>query len=227
MADLYKKLSKYTLQNAINLEFKDEQFLALKHLYKNKKFSDDVFILLVLSNALVSYQLSWTWENYWWEFSQKAKTNFVNNNILDFFEFLLTKWKNNKRFTKTKLKRIKKFLNSDFSNFDKIKWEKFYKNMLDLAVKLGKIMEQPVNAKTIVFSVKMFSYACRNVFGYLEYFPYELNLPLDSRLKKIYEKNIGKSSEKQIKEFYLNLSKKLKIPPLHLDVILWTKFNDF
>jgi len=62
--------------------------------------------------------------------------------------------------------------------------------MLDLAVKLGKIMEQPVNAKTIVFSVKMFSYACRNVFGYLEYFPYELNLPLDSRLKKIYEKNI-------------------------------------
>jgi len=51
-------------------------------------------------------------------------------------------------------------------------------------------MGQSVDAKTIVFSVKMFSYACRNVFGYLEYFPYELNLPLDSRLKKIYEKNI-------------------------------------
>ena len=227
MADLYKKLSKYTLQDAINLEFEDEQFLALKYLYENKKFSDEVFILLVLANALVSYQLSWTWEDYWWEFSKKAETNFVNNNILDFFEFLLTRWKNNKRFTKTKLKRVEKFLNSDFSSFDKIKWEEFYKNMFELAVKLWKIMGQSVDAKTIVFSVKMFSYACRNVFGYLEYFPYELNLPLDSRLKKIYEKNIWKSSEKQMKEFYLNLSKKLKIPPLHLDVILWTKFNAF
>jgi len=58
MADLYKKLSKYTLQDAINLEFEDEQFLALKYLYENKKFSDEVFILLVLANALVSYQLS-------------------------------------------------------------------------------------------------------------------------------------------------------------------------
>jgi N-glycosylase/DNA lyase len=55
---LIDKLKSYTLKDAIEIESKDRQFLALKVLYKNKKFSDGLYLFLVIANALISFQLS-------------------------------------------------------------------------------------------------------------------------------------------------------------------------
>jgi N-glycosylase/DNA lyase len=55
---LIDKLKSYTLKDAIEIESKDRQFLALKGLYKNKKFSDGLYLFLVIANALISFQLS-------------------------------------------------------------------------------------------------------------------------------------------------------------------------
>ena len=98
-----------------------------------------------------------------------------------------------------------------------------------LALDLSKIMNQKREAKTIVFAVKMFSYWARNVFSYLEYFPENLMIPIDSRLENLYKKYSLRAecfSPLQIKIFYKNLSEKLEIPLLHLDAILWVNYEE-
>ncbi len=236
MQDLYNKLKKYNLDDAINFEESDRQFLALKNLYKNKKISNEIYLFLIIINALISYQLSWKWEDYWEEFSSALENKNFNNfeDIYNFFEDFLKNSKNNRRFVEMKLKRIKKIENFyiDFIS----KTEYYYKNMDKLALDLAKVMNQKVEAKTIVFAVKMFSYWARNVFQYLEYFPENLMIPIDSRLENLYKKYSPpilafppegeRNKQKQIKKFYINLSKKLNIPLLHLDAILWVNYNE-
>ncbi len=104
--------------------------------------------------------------------------------------------------------------------------ESYYKNMSLLAENLAKIMWQKKDDKTIVFAVKMFSYWARNVFWYIEYFPFNLMIPVDSRLENLYKKYVKeKFTKKEIKQYYLDLAKKLHIPPLHLDAILWVNYE--
>jgi len=223
MDKLYEKLKDYTIDDAIKFEQKDRQFIALKNLYENKKFQDELYLILIIINALISFQLSWKGEDYWEEFSVKLGKNNKIEDIYNFFEDLLKNGKNNRRFVDMKLKRVEKFL--DWFSVEKLEdLEKFYKNMDKLAEKLSKIMNQKIDAKTIVFAVKMFSYWARNVFWYLQNFPENLMIPIDSRLENLYKKYNWEASKKEIKNYYIELSKKLNIPLLHLDAILWVNY---
>ncbi len=228
MDNLYNKLNKYCINDAIKFEETDRQFLALKNLFKNKKIDNENYLFLIIINSLVCYQLSWKWEDYWEEFSESIKKEKLNNfiDIYIFFENFLPKSKNNKRFIETKLKRLKKLENFYLKFLWKIDF--FYKNMDKLVLDLSKIMNQKQDAKTIVFAVKMFSYWARNVFEYLEYFPKNIMIPIDSRLENLYKKyeNIENINTKKIKDFYIKLSKQLKIPLLHLDAILWLNYDE-
>jgi len=58
MQNLYNKLNKYTLDNAIEIERRDRQFLALEKLYKNKILDDKIYLFLIIANSLICYQLS-------------------------------------------------------------------------------------------------------------------------------------------------------------------------
>jgi len=227
MNKLYKKLKTYSLEDAIKFEKSDRQFLALKDLYENKQFNDENYLFLTVANALVCYQLSGKGEDYWEEFDKTLQNRKIDNfnDVEIFFEDFLPVSKNNKRFMNTKLKRIKK-LSKFYTNFIK-QIELYYKDMDKLAQDLSLVMNQQKDTKTIVFAVKMFSYSARNIFGYLEYFPQSLMLPIDSRLEKLYYKYNDKdnASKKEIKIFYTELAKKLNIPPLHLDAVLWTNYD--
>ncbi len=243
---LYNKLKKYSLKDIVNLEENDRQFLALVDLYENKLFDDEHYLFLTIANALVCYQLSGKGEDYWEEFSRALQNKKIGNfsNVELFFKNFLYSSKNNKRLVDIKLKRIKKlesFYNLVTENScdcpgqvnDTVstllqKMETYYKNMDKLVCDLSKTMNQKTDAKTIVFAVKMFGYASRNVFDCLEYFPSSIGIPIDSRLEKLYHKyNINKdgASKKDIQKFYNNLSKKLNISPLHLDAILWINYD--
>ena len=238
---LYKILKNYTLQDALNIENNDRQFLAYKNLYENKSFSDEDYLFLILQNALISFQLSWKGEDYHEEFCfevNKWNWDWLKNwngiekknlgNIKDFykfFEYFLKNCKNNRRFVDMKLKRIEKSL--DFYDKFSQNIEFYYKNMDKLAEDLAKIMNQKKDAKTIVFAVKLFSYWARNVFWYVEKFPENLMIPIDSRLENLYKKSTWKEkfTKKEIKQFYIDLSKQLNIPLLHLDAILWVNYE--
>jgi N-glycosylase/DNA lyase len=59
MKTLYEKLKKYSLEDAKNIEKSDRQFLALQSL--EKRFKDkEIFLALIISNAIICYQLSGT-----------------------------------------------------------------------------------------------------------------------------------------------------------------------
>jgi DNA-(apurinic or apyrimidinic site) lyase len=85
-------------------------------------------------------------------------------------------------------------------------------------------MKQKKDAKTIVFAVKMFSYWARNSFKKLNFFPENINVPVDSRLIALFEKY--KWDYEDINKFYFDLSKKLNIPELHLDALVWVNYNE-
>jgi N-glycosylase/DNA lyase len=55
--NLYNKLKKYRLKDAIKLEEKDRQFIALKKLEKNVD-DKELYLALIISNSIICYQLS-------------------------------------------------------------------------------------------------------------------------------------------------------------------------
>jgi len=236
MKELFKKLEKYSISDAIKIEESDRQFIALKNLYE-KIENKEVYLPLITANALICYQLSWKWEDYREEFSDYFwKNNPLNppcqgeNSWIDKKNFLeeLKKFfensKNNKRFIDTKKWRLDKFEN--FFEWNLFFWREkfFYENMEKFLEEISKIMNQKKDAKTIVFAVKMFWYWARNIFDFKKY-PEEIKIPIDSRLENLFEKH-NSGSYKNSKKFYEELSKKLKIPELHLDAILWVNYEE-
>lgn len=226
MQELYDKLKKYSLEDAIKLEHLDRQFIALKKLSENMKDKKN-YLSLVIANSVICYQLSWKWEDYWEEFSDYFSDTFQSNPIFQGEEILNLLWrfikqsKNNKRFVETKIKRLEK-LRLFLEEFN-IKTEYFYRNMLELRDILAKTMKQKTDAKTIVFAVKMFWYAARNVYSF-ESYPDEITIPVDSRLMMLFEKY--KWDYTDINKFYSDLSEKLKIAELHLDVLVWLNYDE-
>ncbi len=222
MQELYNKLKKYSLDDTIKIEESDRQFKALTKLYKNIK-NKDLYLALIISNSIICYQLSWKWEDYWEEFSSYFSNIYIKReSLLEEVWNFIKQSKNNKRFIDTKIKRLQKL-----KSFLKIfTWneEEFYNDMQILRDNLAKTMKQKKDAKTIVFTVKMFSYWARNMYNKINYFPSSINLPIDSRLIGLFEKY--KWDYEDIKKFYFDLSKKLNIPELHLDALLWVNYNE-
>lgn len=220
-SSLHKKLKNFSLEDAIKIEESDRQFVALKNL--SEKISDKwIYLWLIVANSVICYQLSWKWEDYWEEFSDYFWKIFLNKeNFLDELKKFLKQCKNNKRFIDTKISRLEKI----FLFFEDFFWKEkfFYQNMEILRAEIAKNMRQKKDAKTIVFAVKMFWYWARNIFDFEKY-PEEIEIPIDSRLEKLFEKFW--EWEKNSKIFYKKLSEKLKIPELHLDAILWVNYEE-
>lgn len=222
MEKLLDILGDINLNTAIEVEHNDQMFIALEWLYNNLE-NKDFFIPLIIANALICYQLSSTWEEYWQEFSNRAsKYNYqkIDDIFLFLIDFLPTST-GNKRLVPTKIERLKKlkiFLDDFFYS-----QKSYYKDMEKLQRDLAKEMKQNKTAKTIVFAVKIFWYWARIRFWEIKIYPMSINIPLDSRLQNLYEKY--RWSYSSATEFYHDISKQLDIPPLHLDAVLWCNYE--
>ncbi|MCT4616846.1 MAG: N-glycosylase/DNA lyase [Candidatus Gracilibacteria bacterium] len=220
MQELLNKFKNISLEDIIALENSDRQFIAIKNIYeKNKNISINNYLSLVIANALLAYQLSGTGEDYWEEFSSFViNYDFSNKlNIKLFFDDFLGVCACNKRLINMKKIRINKI--NDFLEIFTGKEEFFYNNMDKMGECLADKMKQKNTDKTIVFAIKMFGYAGRNIWGF-KAFPYNISIPIDSRITKIYNK-YNKDSSLNINSFYKILSEKLGVSPLHLDSLLW------
>jgi len=237
MEELYNKLKNHTLNEAIKIEENDRQYIALKNMWENFKWDRDIYLSLILANSIICYQLSWKWEDYWEEFSAYFVSKIIVNSeewIVSSLATFIKQSKNNKRFVDVKSNRLEKL--KPFLKEFLWKTEYYYENMEELVDKLAKTMNQKKDAKTIVFAVKMFSYWARNAFDRLVYFPENIAIPIDSRLENLYERYCeyppltppykGGGQAQEIKKFYFDLSKKLNIPELHLDAIVWVNYEE-
>ncbi|BFI73887.1 N-glycosylase/DNA lyase [Nanoarchaeota archaeon] len=200
--DLYNILSKFTIEEILYYEENyDKQYIYLKKLYENIK-DKNLFLKLIIINSLLAFQLSYKGEDFWKIFSEYFSKNHNNicENFLDFIQ------KYNKRYIEIKIKRLKKIC-----EWIKDKNLLEYKdNLKKLNIDLAKVMDQNIYDKTIVFSIKMFGYGLRIV-GYEIIYPFDIFIPIDNRIGKI----------NKDKNFWINLSKKVGIPLLHIDSVIW------
>jgi len=223
MIELLEKIWQKNIFDALNIEKNDIQYKALENLYKNIK-DKTIFLQLIIANSLVCYQLSWTWENYWQEFSEYFSNKDIKNTITDEVDIFIRNSKNNKRLVDIKSKRLQKsnIFIQDYQSRHKL----FLENPLIFAQDLKDTMNQKITDKTIVFTIKMWNYWCSISEKKVFILPFELIIPIDSRLTNLYEKYNSDKSLK-IKEFYHNLREKLSIPRLHLDAILWVEYEKY
>ncbi|WP_456426350.1 N-glycosylase/DNA lyase [Desulfurobacterium sp.] len=201
-----KTLSSMTINDVIQIEKSDPQFQAIKELstyYKDKRVS---FVKLVVINALLSYQLPMRGEEYWKRFSEFFS---VHSRIEDFPEFLKL---NNYRLLKTRLKRfekVKRAVDEVFKTENDV--EIAMKDIKGLLDKLSKALKQRKDAKTVVFAIKMFIYACRTMYDENLTAPKGIFIPMDSRIRSISED----------KNFWKRLEEETGIPLIHIDAVLW------
>lgn len=205
--DVFPFLKKIKIEDVLEIEEKfDEQYRALEHLFSDLRDIESFFRLSIL-NALNSFQLSIKGEEYWWKFSEYFSKRRPKNIIEDFKEFL---GRYNKRLLKTKIIRVERARDFILSlSLKRIKL--FGKNLIRFLDEISKVMNQRRSDKTIVFSVKIFGYCYRICFKDKIIFPFEIDIPLDSRIKKI----------NNSLDFWRRISKEVGIPPLHLDSIFW------
>jgi len=225
MINLYNKLNKYNLSDAIDFEKKDLQFVSLNNLYKNLN-DKDIFFWLILLNSIVCYQLSSTWEKYWSEFSLYFShiSNLDKTNLVNWFKDFLKTSKWNSRLYDIKIKRIDK-INLFLSEFI-INRDYYLTNLYELREKIAFFMNQKNTDKTIVFSIKMLMYWILIVYWEIQDISHKkINIPIDSRLTKIFEKY--KWDYNDINLFYCDLSEKLNIAELHLDALIWVNYDSF
>ena len=227
MIKLQDFLKTYDIKKAKELEHKDPQFLALQNCRNSiKNKNENLFLYLVIQCSIVSYQIAWSGELRWTEFGEKVQKDWNvlldtrNNNESNTerrFDFLKTS-KNNKRIYNIKKSRIEKL--NKLLQTEK-KFLKYENNLENLNEILAKTMWTKLYSKTIVFAIKMFGYALTIISWKETQYPMGINIPVDSRIKKIYKLNTDKEAdESKIREFFANLSQKYKIPPLDLDTIL-------
>jgi len=214
--NLIEILKNFSLKEVLEIEERfDEQFKALKYLYDNL-ISKNHFCVLVLLNALISYQLSGTGEQYWWEFSKYfAQVKEISNPVDALVDFLRNS-KFNMRLINQKVSRLRKLryiINIIYNE------SSYYANApVLLQHKIAKTLNTSADAKTVVFAIKMFNYACRIMFNRDYILPFEISIPVDIRIRRISER-LGVSIN--IVGFWNEIAKIVNIPPLHLDSLLW------
>lgn len=256
---LITELKKLDFETLVEKNKKDRQFIAIKELIVYQIFqkyttisvnTEDINIVnfnkiiaktltLIVWNALICYQLSSKWEDYWEEFSQYFIKYWIDIDIAELnsvlFEFISkSKW--NKRLINAKQQRLKKI------NFAEI--NKIVENILNSSNEEGDSatletllnflsyhLKQKKSAKTLVFAIKMIYYGFLSINEYsttkvsywlnkwynLPDLPYTV-LPLDSRILKLLNQiNI----DPKVAMNMLKVS--LPLPLILYDAILWTE----
>lgn len=226
-------LKKFSL-NDLELQMRsDSQYTSISDLL-NWKNRPDIYLVLIIMNALVCYQLSWTWEKYWDEFSNFFwKTNYTDYKDIttDFLAFLqATKY--NKRLSEIKNKRVSKIDITKLSSrviyiYSNINTDIISTlDILSLLEDISVIMNQKITDKTIIFSLKMFYYWLDSIFihksGKIPELP-KLPLPIDSRIQNLFEKEYWISSNSAISKKMIELQKQLPYSLLYYDAVLWPK----
>ena len=167
-------------------EITDPQYKALENLYRELNDCSSLALLTVL-NSIVSYQLSTTGEDYWWEFSRYQEFKKYSRNpemLWDAFRRFLLSSRGNTSAREIKLRRISRLREEEFHIEIYAKFSDYAKDLGSLAKRLSEILRQNIYDKTIVFSVKMLYYVariCNMKIGGFE----EVKIPVDRRVAAV------------------------------------------
>jgi len=212
--ELIKVIKEIGIEGARYIEENiDLQYFYIRNLYEKIR-DEESLVKLVILNSLSSYQLSARAEDWWKEFSEYFNTK-PRDVLSDYIKFLKNS-KTNKRFINKKIERIAKLKNF-INNLNIEDIYKYYKNMIRLKEDLEKALGIKGYSKTVVFTIKMFGYSCRIIFKEFIPYPFEIDIPLDSRIRRFTQR----FTNNDFLGFWREISIKSGVPPLHIDSILW------
>ena len=204
------------------LEFEenfDEQYKALRRLYHHLE-DPSLFLSLVILNAIISYQLNCRGEEYWQEFSVFFSRNELpTENPCDMMLHFLERSKCNKRLVRQKIARIHRACGSVIDLCRN--WHSLLEEQTKIVYVLAEALQTSLDSKTVVFAVKMANYGLRIITNRRLIAPMEVDIPLDSRIARITKAlKIGNP-----KKFWREISRRIGIPPLHIDSLLWIAYK--
>lgn len=232
------KLGKLGLDVALKIEELDPQFQAAKLITQRMSFGSA--LTLIVLNSLISYRLSGRGEDYWSEFalyiSKMGEPRSLREAVKLMINFLSSS-KINVTLRRSKTIRLLKVSMNEALE----PWNitRYTKNLRGLAKTLASSLRTKWTTKTIVFAMKMLCYAYRAHHGKLLVAPFNIPIPIDSRIAKIswtsgvidiVDANLKRwgdivkavtSKPSTVQKAWSNVAKASGIPPLHLDSILW------
>jgi DNA-(apurinic or apyrimidinic site) lyase len=226
-----KALARLGLEAIYAIEEGDPQYRALEFLVEKLRDCSSASLLVVL-NALVSYQLSMPGEEYWWEFARYPfKSGSPDELVRDFISFLNTS-KGNVAARDKKISRIKRLVTSQTHIEIYVKAQDLFKSLEKLKEILARSLEREGSEKTIVFAVKMLHYIAR-ICGSKPRPLVSIEIPVDRRVAGVtYTSEIADAEArdpveeimknyKEAQRAWKRVSEISGIPMINLDSLIW------
>lgn len=195
----------------------DPQFRAVKRLAEARGCGEAA--LLVVANALVSYQLEMRGEDYWTAFAHFFANYGGPDQLMGFSEFLS---KYGRRLSEQKLGRLRKFFSSSISREVENRWRSYCGDLRGFASLLARAMGSGPGAKTIAFAAKMLGYLCIACNEPPDFSG--IAMPLDYRNKSLLISSCvarSSSDEGELLRAFDAICESADMSCIELDIVIW------
>ena len=220
MENLYDLLRSDWVENFYALEEDLDEYKILFNFY-SKISNKEFFLLLVISNSVVCYNLSKKSLDHWDKFIKESlKYDFkkVSDVYMFFIDFLPKVISDKDKISNRiqKIKDLKPLLDDMY-----FKQMYFYKNMDLLNYKLSWVIDMLFNEKIVMYAVKMYYFASRTRFSKQIFFPKDFSIEKNKKVKDLF--SLYKKEGENIEDFYKKISEDLDIPEFHLWIFIDNK----
>jgi len=233
-----EKLSSLGLEGALKIEEVDPQFQAIRLITSKMNFGPA--LTLIVLNSIISYRLSGRGEDYWNEFALYVSRADEPKSLVEAVKLMLGFLSTSKINVALRAPKTSRLLRaSTVSVLEPDRIVNQARNLRRFAEALALSLKSRWSSKTIVFSLKMICYAYRARYGRAFVAPFNIPIPVDSRVAKLSwtsgvidvegasPRRWGDvveavmSRPRVAQRAWSAVAKKSGIPPLHLDSILW------
>lgn len=233
-----EKLSSLGLESALKIEEVDPQFQAVRLITSKMNFGPA--LTLIVLNSIISYRLSGRGEDYWNEFALYVSRADEPKSLVEAVKLMLGFLSTSKINVALRAPKTSRLLRaSTVSVLEPDRIVNQARNLRRFAEALALSLKSRWSSKTIVFSLKMICYAYRARYGRAFVAPFNIPIPVDSRVAKLSWTSgvidvegaslrrwgdvveAVMSRPRVAQRAWSAVAKKSGIPPLHLDSILW------
>lgn len=238
IAIVAERLSLLGLESALRIEELDPQFQAVKLI--TSKMSLGTALTLIALNSIVSYRLSGRGEDYWNEFALYVSRADEPKSLIDAVKLVTSFLAISRINVALRTVKMSRILRASVARV--LEPNRIVEQVNDLrgfAKALAASLRSKWSSKTIAFSVKMMCYAYRAYYDKPVIAPFNIPIPVDSRIAKLsWTSGIAEiegcevrkwsdvikvitSKPRTVQRAWGLIARRCEIPPLHLDSILW------
>lgn len=212
----------------MEVEKVDPQYISTAAICASKGIDGAISVFLA---ALAAYQLRCSGEEYWRRFAEHYVREVGVEDPIEKVSSFILKDSCSSFLRDVKVARVKKFT----SYLGRVSELISSCNFHQLWHLTARVLNSDSESKTVVFAVKMGYYSGRALELCRDPLPMDIPIPVDSRVGKA-SLNLGLVSARSVEEaiskcrrqivaVWRHIGEMLKIPPIHLDTLIWALQN--